>query len=245
MNTFRQLDAQLKEQAPGGRTSPEPSAYSYAMCMAEIENVIAVVSDLTAGTSRIYCGAFASVLGIDGYTGENSIWERKILERMTDAEREAKFIAELRFLHALRKLPPARRHHCLHARLRMTDRNGNLTDVLHRMYYIYDNSGNSIRYAICLYGPLPYGFNGKSVMIDTMTGTAEELTSGSDNDILSARERQILTLIGSGMKSADIAAHLSISKHTVSRHRQAILSKLHVKNSMEACRIARSMSLIL
>ena len=37
---------------------------------------------------------------------------------------------------------------------------------------------------------------------------------------------------------------LSISIHTVSRHRQEILTRLQVKNSIEACRLAKEMKLI-
>ena len=37
---------------------------------------------------------------------------------------------------------------------------------------------------------------------------------------------------------------LSISIHTVSRHRQEILGKLQVKNSIEACRLAKNLRLL-
>jgi len=37
---------------------------------------------------------------------------------------------------------------------------------------------------------------------------------------------------------------LSISVNTVSRHRQEILGKLQVKNSIEACRIAKELQLL-
>ncbi len=46
------------------------------------------------------------------------------------------------------------------------------------------------------------------------------------------------------MMSKEIAAALSISVNTVSRHRQEILGKLQVKNSIEACRVARELRLI-
>ncbi|MDE5846342.1 MAG: LuxR C-terminal-related transcriptional regulator [Muribaculaceae bacterium] len=45
-------------------------------------------------------------------------------------------------------------------------------------------------------------------------------------------------------QSAEIAGLLNISIHTVSRHRQEIISKLQVKNTHEACRLAKSMGLI-
>ena len=44
--------------------------------------------------------------------------------------------------------------------------------------------------------------------------------------------------------SKEIALLLSISIHTVNRHRQNILSKLKADTSIEACRIAEYMHLI-
>ncbi len=44
--------------------------------------------------------------------------------------------------------------------------------------------------------------------------------------------------------SKEIADLLSISIHTVNRHRQNILEKLHVSNAMEACRMARMMGVL-
>ena len=46
------------------------------------------------------------------------------------------------------------------------------------------------------------------------------------------------------MTSKAIADRLCISVHTVSRHRQEILSKLQVGNSTEAIRIARQLGII-
>jgi len=46
------------------------------------------------------------------------------------------------------------------------------------------------------------------------------------------------------MKSAEIAAQLNISIHTITRHRQEIIGKLQVKNAQEACRRPKSMDLL-
>ena len=81
-------------------------------------------------------------------------------------------------------------------------------------------------------------------MVNTVTGITEELSVENNNSVLGNRERQVLTLIDSGLKSSEIADRLNISIHTVSRHRQEILAKLQVKNSIEACRVAKSMELI-
>lgn len=241
MENFHQLDNLLKTQAPAP-SGNLPDAYLYAACMAAIENVVAVVSDLSCGTSRIFCGNFAKALGIENYSSENSIWEKKILSLMPESEQKDKIISELRFFHFLRHHPKSKNNYYLLSKLRIFGSKGELRDILHRMYYIFD--GSAVRYAICLYGPLSIDFKGKSIVVDSTNGASEELTSMSDSGILSSRERQVLVLINSGLKSADIALRLNISKHTVSRHRQGILAKLQVRNSIEACRLARSMQII-
>ena len=83
-----------------------------------------------------------------------------------------------------------------------------------------------------------------SVVVNSVTGETEELEVKNDLKILSDRERQVLRLIDKGLMSKNIAERLSISINTVSRHRQEILSKLQVKNSIEACRIAKDLGLI-
>ncbi|MCG4719976.1 response regulator transcription factor, partial [Bacteroides intestinalis] len=50
--------------------------------------------------------------------------------------------------------------------------------------------------------------------------------------------------INKGKMSKDIAQTLSISINTVNRHRQNILEKLQVNNSIEACRIAKELHLL-
>ena len=47
-----------------------------------------------------------------------------------------------------------------------------------------------------------------------------------------------------GLSSKEIAAALYISVNTVNRHRQNILEKLSVGNSIEACRAAELMKLL-
>lgn len=112
------------------------------------------------------------------------------------------------------------------------------------MYYIFDENEENVRYAICIYGSMPFDFKGKSHVVNSITGVKEELTASDNNKILSCRGCQILSMIDKGMKSAEIANLLNISIHTVSRHRQEIIGKLQVKNTHEACRIAKLMGLI-
>lgn len=212
---------------------------------ARVENVLIVVSDMAEGKSHIIAGGFARNLDIGEYQQENSIWESKILSLMSAEEQEEKYIAELRFFHYLRHLPKSKKtDYYLVSKLRFRFADGDIHDVLHRMYYIYDDNREYLRYAICIYGPLTFDFKGKSFAVNSITGIKEELTASGNDSVLSRRERQILTMIDTGMKSAEIAGQLNISIHTVSRHRQEIIGKLQVKNTHEACRIAKSMGLL-
>lgn len=51
---------------------------------------------------------------------------------------------------------------------------------------------------------------------------------------LTTREREILTLISQGIRDRDVANELHISKQTVQKHVQSILSKLDTQNRTEA-----------
>lgn len=245
MSNRPKLDKLLKNQSLESHGADLQRLLRYAESISEIENVIAVVSDLKNNTSKIYSGKFGALLGIESYRYENSIWEKAILNLMTEAEQEGKYIAELRFFHFLRHTPRnIRSNYYLASKLRIKTIKGELINILHRMYYIYSADSDTVCYALCLYGCLPFDFAGKSLVVNSITGTTEELTSAKDISILSKREQQVLKLIDSGRTSAEIANLLSISKNTVSRHRQEILAKLQVKNSVEACRIAKTMGII-
>lgn len=65
-----------------------------------------------------------------------------------------------------------------------------------------------------------------------------------DNQLLSKRQTEILALLTKGNGSKQIADKLSISIHTVNRHRQDILSALKVTNTTAAVEIALRLHLI-
>ena len=245
MSCLKKLNQLLKSQSFNGGTIDVSQLLDYAKNISQIENVTVVVSDMRCGISRIFPGKFGIVLGVSNYVEENSIWEKDILNLMTEKQREEKYLAELRFFNFLRHVPRhARPDYYLVSRLRMKAATGDTIDVIHRMKYIYADDSETVTHALCLYGRPTFDFIGKNRIVNSFTGISEELTASGDSSILSRREKQVLTLIDSGKRSYEIADILSISKNTVSRHRQQILAKLQVKNSMEACRIAKTMKII-
>lgn len=245
MSSLKKLNQLLKSQSFNGGTIDVSQLLNYAKNISQIENVTVVVSDMSCGISRIFPGKFGIVLGVSNYVEENSIWEKAILNLMTEKQREEKYLAELRFFNFLRHVPRhARPDYYLVSKLRMKAATGDTIDVIHRMYYIYADDSETVTHALCLYGRPSFDFIGKNRIVNSFTGISEELTASGDSSILSRREKQVLTLIDSGKRSYEIADILSISKNTISRHRQQILAKLQVKNSMEACRIAKAMKII-
>jgi DNA-binding CsgD family transcriptional regulator len=64
------------------------------------------------------------------------------------------------------------------------------------------------------------------------------------SDLLSSRETEILGLVKDGFASKQIAGQLSISIHTVNTHRQRIIEKLGVANSIEAVGYAQRLGLL-
>lgn len=241
MNDKNALNKLLKNQAFPSPGLSVDSLDLFARMLVKLEQCIVVLSDLRANRSRIYCGAFSQRIGINNYSSENSIWENSLLALFPPEEQEEKYRAELRFFHFLRQFPkPQRRNWHLASRIRMTA----TLDILHRMYYVYDDNTDAIEYAVCIYGPDTSGLTYKSMAINSVTGETVPLTSKADFNILTRREIQVLTLIGKGMSSADISGQLSLSLHTVSRHRQKIISKLQVRSTLEALKVAKSMSLL-
>ncbi len=61
---------------------------------------------------------------------------------------------------------------------------------------------------------------------------------------LTDRESEILSLIGQGLLSKEIAGRLGISKYTVDNHRKNIIAKLEADNAIEAINTARAAGLI-
>jgi LuxR family maltose regulon positive regulatory protein len=65
-------------------------------------------------------------------------------------------------------------------------------------------------------------------------GGAPAQSSGRVNETLSARERDVLRMIGHGFSNKDVARALEISPETVKSHVKNIFSKLAVRTRSEA-----------
>lgn len=215
---------------------------------ARMENAIAVLSDLRTNTSYIYYGGFSQMLGMDK-TRENvkvsSIWEEDIFKFIHPDDLAGKHLQELCFFHFIKRQPKRMRtDYYLTSKLRMKSEKSGYVSVLHRIFYISIPYKDTLWLALCLYSPLLFDIPSKYLVINSANGQIIELDKQDNTRMLSVREKQVLHFINNGLSSKEIADILFISINTVSRHRQEILGKLQVKNSVEACRVAKDLKLI-
>jgi DNA-binding NarL/FixJ family response regulator len=63
-------------------------------------------------------------------------------------------------------------------------------------------------------------------------------------EVLTARQLEVLQLLGEGLANADIADRLFLSTRTVDHHVSAILTRLEAKNRSQAVHIARRAQLL-
>ena len=214
---------------------------------AQIENAIAVLSDMKANKSYIYYGGIAEKLNLEKLDTTQiipSIWEEEVISHIHPDDLSEKYLEELRFYHFMKNIPEQERtNYYLANNIRMCSDSGEYVQVLHRMFYLAYDSNNCARLALCLYNLAPY-FSTERLIINSATG---QVFKGEEQDyskILTEREQAVLLWIQTGKMSKEIAQLLSISIHTVNRHRQNILEKLQVSNSIEACQIAKKLGLL-
>lgn len=217
-------------------------AFNYA----RIENSIAVLSDIRANVSYIYYGGVVERFGI-AKRGDirtvHSIWEEEILNRIHPDDLLKKHLQELRFFYFLKNISKGKQDYHLESVVRMRDASGVYIEILHRLFYVASYPNGSIWLALCLYN-LFVGRYIDSAVVHSVDGQLIELEKHNCNNLLSNREKEVLKLINTGKMSKDIAVMLSISVNTVNRHRQNILEKLQVNNSIEACRIGKELNLL-
>ncbi|MFZ4863656.1 response regulator transcription factor [Sphingobacterium sp. Mn56C] len=253
MTVLDTLNTQLlRQEFPAGEAY-EKALSQYKMLAqnyASLESCIAVLSDLQTNTSYVYYGAIVQALDIETDSSEvelNSIWEEAIFKAIHPDDLVNKHTVELQFLAMMRKLPPQQRttYH-VHSLIRMRDKENNFRVIKHRMYYVYVAHSSPTWLAICLYGLPEPGISSDGLQHYIFNAVSGQVIVPDQNQLqglLSAREKEVLQLIKSGNLSKEIAHSLSISVNTVNRHRQNILEKLRVKNSMEACLIADKLQL--
>lgn len=232
----------LQEQYDEIKCMMETEVYkSIAETYTKTEHSIAVLSDMQLNKSYIFASGTASELGLnfpDYPTVIHSIWEEEILKKIHPDDKLKKHVHELRFFEYLAEINPEKRSEfAVVSKIRMKDKSGVYQFIKHRMFYFFSPYNYKVRFALCLYN---MDFDPSKIVqssfliVNSMKGEVVIEDKLNYNNILSKRELEVLKYIGDGCTSKEIAAILSISINTVNRHRQNILEKLKVKNSVSA-----------
>ena len=72
----------------------------------------------------------------------------------------------------------------------------------------------------------------------------ENLTITNPFEVLSKREKEVLTLMLQGVQVKDISATLSLKSNTISTFKKNILSKTGVSNNIELFKLAQEHKII-
>lgn len=217
-------------------------AQSYSIC----ENSIAVLSNLRTGKSHIFFGKSCNILGLgksNTMQTVDSVWEEEIYNRIHPDDWKNRCLQELTFFRRVSSFHSKEIFSWyLENTMRMCGKEGKYHYWRHRIFYFSGDGQQGISYSLCLYN-LTSEDSGAAYLINTMTGEKKILLT-DENQLLSIREKVILQMIQSGKSSKMIADQLKISKFTVDRHRQNIIAKLRVNNTIEACHTAKRLGMI-
>lgn len=219
----------------------------------EVEGDCRVITDAAADVCHIYGAAFARLMGLcdtDLYSSlTDSSDEDEIYARIHPEDLVEKRMLEYEYFKYIDTQPDERKLDLkATCRIRIKDRNGRFLHVDNSTRVFRLSPKGKVWLILCCYSLSPCQEDVSDIcsrIVDVRTGKIRSLhLSDRRSKILTEREKEVLTLIKEGKLSKQIADILKISVHTVNRHRQNILEKLSVGNSMEAIMAATAMRLL-
>jgi len=84
----------------------------------------------------------------------------------------------------------------------------------------------------------------KQISIPTISATIEQNRSAADQEMLTQREQEILSLVAQGLSNREIAEQLCVSRYTVESHIKHIYRKLSVSKRTKAVSTARHLGIL-
>lgn len=230
------------------------SAIAQVKIFAAINNCCCVITDAAADKCYIMGGSFCKLLGVtdeqEMYIEADSSDEDEIYIRMHPEDLAEKRMLEYEYFKHVDSLPgDEKTRFKASCTIRIKDRNGDYISVSNSTQVLVPSPAGKTWLILCCYDlspaqqPIEAGINPR--IVNNSTGEVIAIhTEERRQKILTEREKEILRLIQQGKPSKQIADILKISIHTVSRHRQNIISKLSVGNTVEAITAANMMRLL-
>ncbi|MCT4588784.1 MAG: helix-turn-helix transcriptional regulator [Carboxylicivirga sp.] len=216
-----------------------------------VDGSLSVLSDLNQNTSYIFVGTFGHFLGMDtpNTLSVDSIWEDDIYQRIHPDDLLDRHLLELEFYNFLKQQAAEERLNFeTNCKIRALNVNGEYHYIKHRTTFLRMDKKGELWLSLCIYeytfDTLPQvGIEG--IIVNKVTGECKKVNSFEHcSMLLTSREHDVLLQVSKGLLSKEIASRLKISLNTVNRHRQNILEKLKVNNSIEAVRVANALGLL-
>ncbi len=217
---------------------------------AAIDGDCRVITDASNDTSWVFGSRFGLLLGISpNMIKVDSSDEDEIYNKIHPEDLVDKRMLEYEFFKFVDGLSPEKKlDYKAICSLRIKNQTGEYMTVANSTQILQLSPAGKIWLILCCYDFADAKMDNHGIsprIVNSSTG--ECLTpdfSERRSHILTDREKEVLKLIKSGKPSKLIADMLGISIHTVNRHRQNILEKLSVGNSVEAIMAATAMNLM-
>lgn len=236
------LDGNVIEEC--NRLAEGISAVSGACC---------IVTDAAEDYCYLHAGSLGTLIGISDtlsdYKELDSSDEDLIYTRLHPEDLVEKRMLEYEFFKYVDHMTADEKvRYKATCRIRIKDRNGDYVFIDNSTQVLRPSPAGRIWLILCCYDLAPRQNRIDGISPRIINNHTGEIVSVSFSErkrrILTDREKEILMLIKEGKASKQIAYLLDISVYTVNRHRQNILEKLSVGNSIEAIAAADSMKLI-
>lgn len=218
-----------------------------------VNNGCSVITDAASDHTYLFIGSLGDIIGVIDvvpYIGEcNSSDEDIIYESIHPEDLVDKRMLEYEFFKHIDSYSGKDKvNYQATCRIRMGNGTRGYYSVINSTQIISPSPEGKIWLILCTYqldSRQKWDGDICPVIKNNKTGEVINLSfRESRSNILSKREKEILHLIKGGLASKQIANSLKISIHTVNRHRQNIIEKLSVANSIEAITAAESMGLL-
>ncbi len=217
--------------------------------MAELTRSCIFAVDVYKGVYDYASEGFTDLFGIAPEKLQNISEQGDVIEELIHPDDRPKIIdlqiRHSKFIYSL--LPEERNDYRTIYQMRMRSAGGRYINVVSRQQVIEittDGKAWIVMGMIELAPDQTPTDRVKCSVLNLRTGQFFNPYADSQDLTLTERELEILSLIGQGFLSKEIAEKLGISKHTIDNHRKNILTKLGVDNAIEAINRARSAGLI-
>ncbi len=228
-------------------------ALGLAEAHAEVSGKACVVTDMAADRSYFFPGRMAHVLGLTeqerlcseiSSSDEDFLYQRMKPDDLVDLRMlEYEFFKHVESLPSDRRLSPR-----AVSLVSMRGADGRWQTIEKSTQMLRLAPDGALWLVLCCYDMPMHeriGLGINPMIVDSSDGTIHAYHfEDRRGHLLSEREKEVLRLIKEGQLSKEIASRLGLSINTVNRHRQNILEKLAVNNSMEAVNAAIAMRLL-